>query len=179
MVRVVTTLPTPPNTNFSVPSHPPSYPPTLPPSHLLVQVFYLFAIAAINLFRDNDPWHFNSIPIAFVTLFRVATLEDWTDVMYINMYGCDKYQSIYVSTDAAVASATADIMYWCEHPKAMPTVSAVFWVVFVLISAFIMLSLFIGAVTVSMGEMMEEVRREKEETKKKVRRRHRAASPCV
>ena len=81
--------------------------------------------------------------------------------MYINMYGCDKYQSIYVSTDAAVASATADIMYWCEHPKAMPTVSAVFWVVFVLISAFIMLSLFIGAVTVSMGEIMDQIQVER------------------
>ena len=136
-----------------------------------IQVFYLFAIAAINLFRDNDPWHFNSIPIAFVTLFRVATLEDWTDVMYINMYGCDKYQSIYVSSEAE--KATADSMYWCEHPKAMPTVAAVFWVIFVLISAFIMLSLFIGAVTVSMGEMMEEVRQEKEENKKKVCRLYR------
>ena len=26
-----------------------------------------------------------------LTLFRCATLEDWTDVMYINMYGCHKY----------------------------------------------------------------------------------------
>jgi len=25
------------------------------------------------------------------TLFRCSTLEDWTDVMYINMFGCDKY----------------------------------------------------------------------------------------
>ena len=26
-----------------------------------------------------------------VTLFRCATMEDWTDVMYISMYGCNKY----------------------------------------------------------------------------------------
>ena len=52
---------------------------------LMLLVFYLFAIAAINFFRDNDPWHFSNIGITFVTLFRVATLEDWTDVMYINM----------------------------------------------------------------------------------------------
>ena len=50
----------------------------------------------------------------------------------------------------------------------MPTVASFFWVVFVLISAFIMLSLFIGAVTVSMGEMMAEVREQNEEEKKKV-----------
>ena len=69
--------------------------------------------------------------------------------MYINMYGCDKYQSTYVS---AAAASGVDSMYWCEHPKAHPLFAALFWVVFVLISAFVLLSLFIGAVTVSMGE---------------------------
>ena len=28
---------------------------------------------------------------SYVTLFRMSTMEDWTDVMYINMYGCSKY----------------------------------------------------------------------------------------
>jgi hypothetical protein len=26
-----------------------------------------------------------------VTLFRCATMEDWTDVMYVSMYGCNMY----------------------------------------------------------------------------------------
>jgi len=26
-----------------------------------------------------------------VTLFRCATMEDWTDVMYVSMYGCRMY----------------------------------------------------------------------------------------
>jgi voltage-gated sodium channel len=52
---------------------------------------YVFAIFAITLFRENDPWHWRNLHHAMFTLFRCATLEDWTDVMYINMYGCDKY----------------------------------------------------------------------------------------
>ena len=28
-----------------------------------------------------------------VTLFRAATLEDWTDLMYTSMYGCAKSPS--------------------------------------------------------------------------------------
>jgi hypothetical protein len=32
--------------------------------------------------------HFGSLHTTFVTLFRCATFEDWTDVMYIAMYGC-------------------------------------------------------------------------------------------
>ena len=60
---------------------------------LLLLVFYLFAIGGIEFFRQNDPWHFGNVGLAMLTLFRMATLEDWTDVMYINIYGCDRYDS--------------------------------------------------------------------------------------
>jgi len=43
------------------------------------------------LFQLNDPWHFGSLHMTMLTLFRCATGEDWTDVMYINSYGCDKF----------------------------------------------------------------------------------------
>ena len=33
-------------------------------------------------------FHFETLPTAIITLFRMATMEDWTDVMYINYYGC-------------------------------------------------------------------------------------------
>ena len=42
------------------------------------------------MFR-NDPWHFKDLHTAFITLFRMSTFEDWTDVMYINQHGCNKY----------------------------------------------------------------------------------------
>ena len=29
--------------------------------------------------------------VALLSLFRVATGEDWTDVMYISIYGCEFY----------------------------------------------------------------------------------------
>jgi hypothetical protein len=50
---------------------------------LLFIDFYLYAVLGIVLFRANDRWHFESFPTAFITLFRMATLEDWTDVMYV------------------------------------------------------------------------------------------------
>ena len=58
---------------------------------LLLLIFYLFGIVAMVLFKDNDPLHFGNLFLTLMTLFRMATLEDWTDVMYINMFGCDKY----------------------------------------------------------------------------------------
>ncbi|KAK3267672.1 hypothetical protein CYMTET_23788 [Cymbomonas tetramitiformis] len=58
---------------------------------LLIIVYYIFAVVGIWAFRKNDPWHFTGIGTAIVTLFRCSTFEDWTDVMYINQYGCDAY----------------------------------------------------------------------------------------
>jgi hypothetical protein len=43
----------------------------------------------IQAFGINDPWHFGSLHEAMITLFRVATLDDWETIMRINVYGCD------------------------------------------------------------------------------------------
>ena len=52
---------------------------------LLSAIYYVYAIAGVHLFRDHDPTHWRSLGIALLTLFRVMTLEDWTDVMYVAM----------------------------------------------------------------------------------------------
>ena len=57
---------------------------------ILFIFFYVFAIIGMIMFKENDPWHFGTLHISLLTLFRCATLEDWTDVMYINMHGCAK-----------------------------------------------------------------------------------------
>ena len=52
---------------------------------LLFVIFYVYAVAGVHLFREHDPVHWDSLGIALLTLFRVMTLEDWTDVMYTAM----------------------------------------------------------------------------------------------
>ncbi len=52
---------------------------------LLSLLYYVYAVAGVHLFRDHDPTHWSSLGIGLLTLFRVMTLEDWTDVMYIAM----------------------------------------------------------------------------------------------
>ena len=46
---------------------------------------------AVFLYAENDPIHFRNLQTSILSLFRVVTLEDWTDVMYINMYGSENY----------------------------------------------------------------------------------------
>lgn len=47
---------------------------------LLFLVFYLYAISGMYAWKDNDAFHFRSVPIAMVTLFRMSTLENWSNV---------------------------------------------------------------------------------------------------
>ena len=53
---------------------------------MLFLVFYMFAILAMILFKENDPWHFATLHLSILSLFRASTFEDWTDIMYISMF---------------------------------------------------------------------------------------------
>ena len=48
-------------------------------------IFYIYGVAGFYLFKDIDPTHWETLGISLLTLFRIVTLEDWTDVMYAAM----------------------------------------------------------------------------------------------
>ncbi|MDC0935908.1 ion transporter [Pirellulales bacterium] len=110
---------------------------------LLLLLFYVYGVMGVFLFRANDPVHFPDLATSMLTLFRVATQEDWTDVMYIQMYGSDVYP--YVNT--------TDIE---PVPSARPLLGAGFFVSFVFLGTMIMLNLFIGVILNSMEEVQQE-----------------------
>jgi voltage-gated sodium channel len=113
---------------------------------LLCFVFYTFGVTSIIFFRANDPWHFGSLGTSMVTLFRVATGEDWTDVMYINMYGCAAYG---YESDALAPMCTAS--------KGLGLAAAVYFIFFFFIASLCILTLFVGVVTTSMDEQRQEM----------------------
>jgi voltage-gated sodium channel len=41
----------------------------------------MFAVLAMLLFANNDPFHFGYLHRAMLSLFRIVTFEDWTDIM--------------------------------------------------------------------------------------------------
>ena len=110
---------------------------------MLVLLFYVYGVMGVFLFRDNDPVHFYNLPTSMLTLFRVVTQEDWTDVMYIQMYGSDVYPY----------ENTTDFQ---PKPMARPVFSALFFVSFVFIGTMILLNLFIGVILNSMEEVQKE-----------------------
>ncbi len=52
---------------------------------LMGVIFYIYAITGYQLFHEHDPTHWRSLGISLLSLFRVVTLEDWTDIMYTAM----------------------------------------------------------------------------------------------
>lgn len=119
---------------------------------LLGILFYVYAVAAVFLFGGNDPIHFGSLPIAFVSLFRVVTGDAWTDLMYTQMYSCRAFG--YVANPEL-----------CTQPSSQPVLGAVFFCSFVLIGAMVILNLFIGVIMTG----MEEARYENQEREKELR----------
>jgi voltage-gated sodium channel len=52
---------------------------------LMFVIFYLYGAAGSIMFENINPVLWGDISISMLTLFRVATFEDWTDVMYETM----------------------------------------------------------------------------------------------
>lgn len=52
---------------------------------LMFIIFYIYAAIGSTLFETINPQLWGNISISLLTLFRVMTFEDWTDVMYETM----------------------------------------------------------------------------------------------
>jgi len=105
---------------------------------LLGIVFSIFAVAGSFLFAKTDPIHFGSLHISMITLFKVLTLEGWTDIMNIQLYGSSEPSAEYTM-------------------KVVSYASVAYFVSFILIGAMIIMNLFIGVVMNSMQESQNEM----------------------
>ncbi len=54
-------------------------------SLLMFIIFYIYAAMGSMFFHDINRELWGNITIAMLTLFRIATFEDWTDIMYETM----------------------------------------------------------------------------------------------
>ncbi len=56
---------------------------------LMFIIFYIYAVIGNLMFANINPVLWGDLGVSLLTLFRVATFEDWTDVMYeaMTVYG--------------------------------------------------------------------------------------------
>jgi voltage-gated sodium channel len=155
-------------------------------------VFYIYAVLGVSMFAKNDPWHFRSMAYALETLYIIATGEDWTDVFYINAYGCAYYTAEGMYVDMTGDNQTHTAANWeestvpgsprweslhpagesplfaCEHSE-MPIIASVFFVSFVFIATLILLSLFVGAILIAIMEAVEKIAEDNKKHKKQAK----------
>ena len=52
---------------------------------LTLLIFYVYGIVGHHLFAETDPKHWESLGVSLLSLFRVITLEGWTEMMDTTM----------------------------------------------------------------------------------------------
>lgn len=101
-------------------------------------LFYVYAIIGVFVFGKADPMHFGDLHHTFVTLFKILTLEGWTDIMNIHIYGPTNDQNQQI------------ISLW----------PFLYFASFILVGAMIIMNLFIGVIMNSMEESQNEISEE-------------------
>ncbi|MEM1185061.1 MAG: ion transporter [Planctomycetota bacterium] len=114
---------------------------------LLSLLFYVYSVLGSMLFGANDPGHFGTLDRAALSLFRAVTLEDWTDLMYTQIYGSAVYPP-HISGDFSGMPPA--------EPQGQPVVATIYFVSFIITGTMIVLNLFIGVVLTSMTEAQAE-----------------------
>merc|ERR1719181_2562007 len=93
-------------------------------------------------------------------LFQAATLSAWGDMYMVAAYGCDQYDSYggyeVRNTTREIRTLAGTFNHWdCVDPTPMPVTAALFFYSYTLLTAFVVLSLFISVITTAMFEVME------------------------
>jgi len=100
---------------------------------LLGVLFYIYPVAGVFFFIENEPIHFDNLQTSMLSLFGIVTLDDWSDILYINMQGCANY-------------GYDGNMDRCLNSSGSTLGAAIFFVSFVLIGTMIFLNLLIGVI---------------------------------
>ena len=81
--------------------------------------------------------------------------------MYVNFYGCSAYPSVFYTDDPSVGVTqhTGAVML-CTHPTPAPLLTMLYFMSYVTITAFCIVPLFIGAVSISMADCVVEMKEE-------------------
>ncbi|NVJ68493.1 MAG: ion transporter [Gammaproteobacteria bacterium] len=64
---------------------------------LMLVLFYIYGVAGYHFFHESNPQYWGSLGTSLLTLFRVVTLEGWTEIMYLDLANHEWAWVYYVS----------------------------------------------------------------------------------
>ncbi len=53
---------------------------------ILLLFFFVYGVIGVYLFGEKDPFYFGSLRNSLISLLRIVTLSDWTDIMYVHIF---------------------------------------------------------------------------------------------
>ena len=139
---------------------------------LLILVIYIFAIIACLFFGGNDPARFGTVATAMLSLFQISTAASWTSIVYTTWFGCDNYLgdpygSPESHTNPSMIRTVAGTFegYRCDAPseERSPIYALFFFSLYIVLTAWVIMSLFIGVITMGMFESFNAMKEEDKE----------------
>jgi len=104
--------------------------------------------------------------IGMVTLFQVSTLASWTSIAYTSYFGCDAY--LGDPYGGGGNSGANPSMYHtqlgsfqghrCGISEAKPELTFVFFHTYIVLTSWVIMSLFIGVISMGMFEAFEDLK---------------------
>jgi len=131
---------------------------------LLILVIYLYAVLGVIVLSENDRGNFGTVSVAMVTLFQISTLTSWSTIAYVSWHGCDIYQDGYVQVDdkkdlEMSRTMTGPLPTWeCLKGNAQPVFTFIYFTSFTIVAAMVVMSLFIGVITMGMFDAVEQMK---------------------
>jgi len=122
---------------------------------LLFLIIYMYSILGCILFGDNDPAHFGTVSISMTSLFQVSTLASWTSIAYISWFGCNNFnESPYGEENPSrIDTMTGSFEgFKCTSNKPEPFLTGLFFASYILLTAWVIMSLFVGVISMGMFE---------------------------
>ena len=113
---------------------------------LLFMLIYIYGVIGTTLFADNDPIHFGNLALSMSSLLQ-TTFEGWTDILYIQMYGCRDY-------------GYASYEHLCNFPSKMPITALIFFLSFIILNGLVIINLVIGIIIDNMNETRQKLQKE-------------------
>lgn len=147
---------------------------------LFMLIMYVYAVIGVTLFKNRDyansehleltisnPDPYGDVFEAFFTLFRILTGEDWTDLRY-NLLDNEYTQRVKKKTVIINGSEVVMEEETGGHtvPRASNTTITFFHVSWMVVAAYLMMNLVVGAI-VNNFQLVLDAQREEEELKKK------------
>ena len=114
------------------------------------------------LFNINDPYHFGTYCLSMWSFFHFALFDTWSELWYINYYGCDAVPTELTMDLNHVKNYNLHTPYGhfkyntCENPTPYPVASTLVFLSYTFICGYVGVNMILAAVVIGVKNGLDE-----------------------